>query len=163
MLLIELIIISILDIKTKKILNIWPILNITSFIILLFADPDRYHFIWQTFAYSGVFFVVGFVFFLLNIMGGGDSKFLFSFFLLVPLSLHETTFMLLLYSTFFMGSAFFLLNLIRHWQAIYITILTGEIKQVKNYFGTKFAYAPVILMSWVWLGIELSDQLFKVN
>lgn len=161
--LIQLIIISILDIKTKKILNIWPLINIFLFILLLFLIPEHYIFVWQTFAYSVIFFIVGFIFFLLNIMGGGDSKYLFSFFLLVPLALHEKAFVLLLYSTVFMGIAFFLLNLIRHWRAIYTTIVTGDIKEVKKYFGTKFAYAPVILMSWIWLGVDLSDHLFSMK
>ena len=151
-LLIELFVVSYGDIKTNKIPNMWPILNIVMFLLMLILFPDNYHFEFNTFFYSLVFLLVGFVLFLLKIMGAGDTKFLFSFFLVVPVSMHESMLMNLLISTIIIGLFFLLQNTLKNFENILESVKIGDIKRIKTYYGTKFSYAPVILISWIWLG-----------
>jgi prepilin peptidase CpaA len=143
------------DVRTQKIPNFWSILNIVSFIFFLIFLPEIYPFAWGTFLYSSVFLAVGFVLFLLKIMGGGDSKFLFSFFLLIPVSLQARALILLLLSTVLIGSFLLLTNIGKNHEKIVAFIKTGYIKGIKECFGTKFSFAPVILLAWLWLGWEI--------
>ena len=158
--LIELAVVSYGDVKTNKIPNVWSILNIIAFIALLFVAPDFYFFRPETFAFSLAFLAVGFVLFLLKIMGGGDSKFLFSLFLLVPLNLHEKVFYYLLISTVIIGGFLLIQNTLKNFKLIWRAILDGNTREVKSFFGTKFSYAPVILVTWIWIGVEIRDKLF---
>src|SRR5690554_2682257 len=155
--LIELLAVSYGDIKTKKIPNFWSILNLFVFIVLLFVAPHHYSFEWQTFIFSIAFLVVGFALFLLKIMGGGDTKFLFTFFLLLPISMQEETFYYLLLSTLIIGGVFFLYNTLKNFGVIWESFRVGNIQAVKSCYGTKFSFAPVILVAWVWVGWTLKD------
>jgi prepilin peptidase CpaA len=150
--LIELIVVSIIDIREKKIKNYWPLMNIVLFVLFLFIYPENYHFDFSTFLYPTVFLLVGFGLFLLKIMGAGDTKFLFSFFLLIPKLVQNELFVLLLYSTVLIGCFFFLTNFIKNFEKIIQTIKAREYFLLKNFFGSKFPFAPVILISWIWLG-----------
>ena len=132
----------------------WPLLNIFLFILLLFIMPAQYSFKFQTFVYSLVFLFVGFVLFLLKIMGAGDTKYLFSFYILVPVSLHETALLLLLYTTVFLGLCVLLVNIIKNFDKIIKAISVLDIREIKRIFGKKLPFAPMILISWVWLGWE---------
>ena len=156
--LIELVIVAYGDIKTNKIPNYWSLLNIATFLVLLWVAPDHYFFEFQTFIFSVAFLVVGFALFLLKIMGGGDSKFLFTFFLLLPVSIHEATFYHLLLSTVIIGGFFFLQNALKNFRTIFDAFLAYDLQTVKNCFGTKFSYAPVILVAWLWMGWTLKDK-----
>lgn len=143
------------DIRTKKIPNMWSILNLICFAWLLWLWPEHYPLAWGTLLYSVVFLAVGFVLFLLRIMGGGDSKFLFSFFLLIPVSLQPRALVLLLVSTILIGGFLLLTNLGKHHEKIVAHVKSGYIRGIKQYFGTKFSFAPVILLAWLWLGWEI--------
>ncbi len=143
------------DVRTQKIPNSWSLLNIACFIMLLIVWPEYYPLALSTFLYSAVFLAVGFVLFLLKIMGGGDSKFLFSFFLLVPVSLQARALVLLLLSTILIGGFLLLTNVGRNHEKIVAYIKSGYIRGIKECFGTKFSFAPVILLAWLWLGWEI--------
>ncbi len=143
------------DVRTQKIPNAWALLNIALFLGLLLLYPEQYPFRLGTLLYSVVFLLVGFGLFLLRIMGGGDSKYLFSFFLLVPVSVQPRALVLLLLSTLLIGGFLFLTNLGKNHEKIVGHLKTGYIKGIKECFGTKFSFAPVILLAWVWLGWEL--------
>lgn len=143
------------DVRTQKIPNSWSILNLAVFIAFLIIWPDYYPLRWETFVYSTVFLVVGFVLFLLRVMGGGDSKFLFSFFLLIPAALQPKALLALLVSTVLIGGFLFLTNLGKNHEKIVTYLKTGYIKGIKECFGTKFSFAPVILLAWMWLGWEI--------
>lgn len=147
------------DIKTQKIPNIWSILNIIVFLVLLFVFPKYYSFEFETFFFSIVFLIVGFVLFLLKIMGGGDSKFLFTFFLVVPLQAHFVTLYALIIATVMIGSFFFITNLVKNFDKIVEYAKIGDSKGIKACFGTKFSFAPVILISWIFVGWYLRDQI----
>ena len=150
--LIELCIVSYLDIKFRKIKNYWSILNIIIAILFFIIFPDLYVFKLETFGFPLVFLFVGFGLFLLKIMGGGDSKFLATFFLVIPLKVHDEVFLHLLTATVTIGLLFFVINIIRNFEGIVESFKNSDLKGVKNYFGKKFAYAPVILFSWVTYG-----------
>lgn len=154
LILIQLLVVSLGDIINKKIPNFWPLLNIVLYPILCWLYPEYYQLHWGSFIYPLAFLVVGFFLFLLRIMGGGDSKYLFSLFLILPLILHEPMFKFLLLSTFIIGSFALITNLTSNLGKIVTGLRSGDYNEVKKYFGTKFAYAPVILIAWIWLGID---------
>ena len=158
--LIELAVVSYGDVKTNKIPNVWALLNIIAFIALLIVAPEFYKLKPETFAFSLAFLAVGFVLFLLKIMGGGDTKYLFSLFLLVPLNLHEKVFYYLLISTVIIGGFLLIQNTLKNFKPIWRAILDGNTRQVKSFFGTKFSYAPVILVTWIWIGFTIREKLF---
>jgi len=160
-LLVQLLAVSYIDLRERKISNIWPALNIALFVLLLFLFPDQYKIISagklhiDQILYSIVFFVVGFVLFALRIMGGGDSKFLVSLFLIIPYSIQEKAFIHLLFSTMIIGSFLLLVNLSKHVDVILDVFKNGNLRRLKMIFGSKFPFAPVILISWIWLGLQI--------
>lgn len=154
-LLIQLIFVTITDLKYRKIRNFWVLLNIAVSLLLYFLFPKLYPFIIDSFQFSIVFIFVGFVLFLLKVMGGGDSKYLASFFLIVPEGVQEPLFYYLLIATIIIGVFFLLKNTIHYRDELIESIKKSDLQGVKNCFGTKFAYAPVILISWVYLGYDL--------
>ena len=156
---IVLLLVSYGDIKTQKIPNMWSILNIVVFLVLLFVFPQYYSFEFETFFFSIVFLIVGFALFLLKIMGGGDSKFLFTFFLVVPLQAHFVTLYALIIATVMIGSFFFITNFVKNFDKIIEYAKAKDAKNMKACFGTKFSFAPVILISWIFVGWYLKDQI----
>jgi len=148
------------DVRTQKIPNFWSLLNLLCFGALLILMPEHYPLAWETFLYSFVFLAVGFLLFLLRIMGGGDSKFLFSFFLLIPVVLQPRALILLLLSTILIGGFLLLTNIGRNHERIVAYLKSGYIRGIKECFGTKFSFAPVILLAWLWLGYEIGMLAF---
>ena len=129
------------------------------FLGCLFVYPQLYKFNFVTFFYPTVFLVVGFFLFVLKIMGGGDSKFLFSFFLLVPEFFHEAFFMKLVYSTIAIGLYLLPYNTFKNFDKLSESLKTMDVKGIKGVYGTKFAYAPVIAISWIAFGWEVRNKL----
>lgn len=158
-LLIQLLGVSFIDIKYRKISNYWSLLNIALFLVCVFVFPDLYKFSLSTFFYPLVFLGVGFLLFAMKIMGGGDSKYLFSFFLLVPESFHEPFMVKLLYSTAVIGFSLLIYNTIQNFDKIFFSIRIMDVKGIKSAYGTKFAYAPVITISWIAFGWEVRNIL----
>ncbi len=81
-LLLELFVVSFIDVRVKKISNLWSIAHILIFAgMSIYAGtlPEITHFIFPL----GMI-VTGFVLFVFHIMGAGDSKYLASLFLLIP-------------------------------------------------------------------------------
>ena len=155
---IELVFVAIGDIKTEKIPNFWSLLNLVVFPVLLLSSYDHYQISADTFIYPLAFLLIGFGLFILKIMGAGDVKFLSTFFLIVPNIYKEKVFTLLLICTVIIGGFIFLTNLIRNYEKILVALKQKNTQEVKNCFGTKFSYAPVILMTWLWLGWSLKDS-----
>lgn len=148
------------DIRFKKIPNYWVLINISIFILLTFLFPEQYRFELKTFVFPVVFFVVGFFLFVLKIMGGGDTKYLVSFFLLTPVDLHESAFICLLLSTIIVGLFLLIMNALNNFEKIVMALRCMDIGAIKKIFGTKFSYAPVILISWMWFGFENKGNIF---
>ncbi len=158
-LIIQLLIVAYYDLKTTKISNSWMISNIVLYLVLVFIFPDQYSITFSTFAWPVGFFIAGFVLFLLKIMGGGDSKYLATFFLLVPQVFHDEMFFSLALSTTLIGGSIFIKNLLKNLDRLIIAYKTMDVSLVKGVFGQKFAYAPVILISWLWFGFVIKDKL----
>ena len=150
--LVELTLVTIADIKYRKILNAWSILNLIVACYLFLMVPNSYPFSIEAFQFPLVFLFVGFGLFVLKIMGGGDSKFLATLFLIIPLEAQDNVFYNLLVITIVTGSFLFIKNLIHNRKNILKFMKLRDIHGIKTCFGTKFAYAPIILISWLWAG-----------
>lgn len=158
---VQLIAVSYGDIRYKKIPNLYSILNLILFILFFFIYPKFYVFSWSLFVYPLSFLGVGFILFLLNIMGGGDAKYLFSLFLLVPLIVQDLLFYHLLISTIIIASLLLLSNSVQNFDKLVNSIKIKDIKGIKDIYGSKFAFAPVILIAWILLGWEI--KIFTMN
>jgi prepilin peptidase CpaA len=153
-LLVNVLIVSVIDIKTKKIHNLWTLLHLFIYFILIIFSMNN-----VTFSIGHLFlpitiFVTGFVLFLVKIVAAGDVKYLSSFFLLLPESEQDVTFNFLLITTAVFGVFVLLLNILKNWQKIYIAILHSDGKTIKEVFGTKVPFAPLIGLSWILYGIQ---------
>lgn len=150
--LVQTLFVAIHDVKYKKISNQWTILNCLLFTGFLLMFPDRYELSLNTFFYSFTFLFVGLIGFAMRIMGAGDSKYLFSLFLLTPALWHDQVFTLLLNSTMIIGGFSMLTSISQNHEKIVIYARSGYARGIKECLGNKFPYAPVIFMSWAWLG-----------
>lgn len=159
--LLELVVVSYADVMYKKIKNIWSVLNIMMYLAFLLILPGEYFFSFSHWFYPLVFLFVGFFLFAVKIMGGGDAKFLATLFLLIPHFFHDKFLLLLLYSTVFVGLTMFLYNCYSGWATIKTAWAHRDVKLVKGVFGTRFTYAPVILIAWIWLGWEFLQVSIK--
>ena len=107
----------------------------------------------------GNFFVAGFILFIFKIMGGGDSKYLSSFYLLIPYHLHEEAFSALLVATLFIGGSVFMKNILENLDRLIVAFRTSNLSLIKGVFGKKFTFAPVIFVSWLWFGWTIREKL----
>ena len=149
---IQLLVVAYIDFKTQKIANMWMIINFLFFCLLSLVFPKMYVWSIHIIIFPLAFLFVGFALYAMNIMGGGDSKYLSSLYLLVPLNLQETVFIYLLYATVLVGSTLLLFNLLKNLDIIIIHFKMKDIAGIKKIFGTKFTYAPVIFIAWMWFG-----------
>ncbi|AYF43211.1 MULTISPECIES: prepilin peptidase [Halobacteriovorax] len=159
-LLVQLIYISYIDIQSRKIANAWSIGNIFLFIVLLFFFPNSYNLSVQTFLFPLGIFCAGFLLFILKIMGGGDSKYLASLFLIIPVEIQEQAFISLAVVTVIVGLSVFITNILKNWDFIVKAFKEGNLFQIKRIFGKKFAFAPVILVSWIFLGWKIKELIY---
>lgn len=149
---IQLLFVAYIDFKTKKISNIWMLINFIFFVVLTLIFPNIYIWSFQVFIFPMAFLFVGFALYMMNIMGGGDSKYLSSLYLLVPLQFQDVTFIYLLYATILVGSTLLLFNILKNLDIIVIHFRMKDIAGIKKIFGKKFTYAPVIFIAWMWFG-----------
>lgn len=147
------------DLQTKKISNKWPIINICFYLFFLWLFPEYYRFNLETFTMPIAFFVAGFLLFILKIMGGGDSKYLSTFYLLIPLKFHEEAFMSLAMATILIGGSIFIKNILQNMDKVLVAFAQKDVATIKGIFGKKFAFAPVIFISWIWLGWKIKDSI----
>ena len=158
-LLIELLAVAWLDFKYRKISNIWVFVNVVVFVITYFYLKGHYSFHYSQMYYPIIFFIVGFAFYTLRIMGGGDSKYLVSLYLLIPLQFHESFLFSLLAITCAIGGAQFLYNSYRGRDFIKQFLKTKNTSFLKKCYGKKFPFAPLILLSWIIFGMNNLDKL----
>lgn len=153
--LIEIVIVGYLDFKYKKILNIWTLVNIGVYFLSLFVFKDYFSFNISTFMWPLGFLVVGFLLFVLRIMGGGDSKFLFSFFLIIPEYFHEVFFLNLIYATIVVGVLMIIFNTTKNFDKLKLAYQYKNLRYIRDVYGTKFTYAPIIALSWILFGWDI--------
>ncbi|MDA9189753.1 hypothetical protein N9O57_02105 [bacterium] len=151
-LLFELLVVAFFDVTKKKIYNVWAVLNILAFFVATYFFDSLYFLKFESFIFSIVFLIVGLILYALKVMGPGDSKFLFSFFLLIPVSLQEDFFYCLCVITIAVGLSLLFTNLIEHRKKVVYFFKTGDFYPFKATLGKKFPFAPLILISWVWFG-----------
>ena len=144
----QLFIVAFFDLKTKKISNKWLLLNLVGFFILTFIS-SQYSLSGSTFSIPLIFLLVGFALFKLNVMGAGDSKYLFSFFLLIPIGFQEGFLFNLVFATCLVGGIMIVIKVIQNYSKIRLAFITRDVRQVKGVFGGKFSFAPVILLAWL--------------
>ena len=149
---IQLLVVAYVDFKTRKISNIWLLINFIFFCVLSLIFPDVYVWKLESLLFPMAFLGVGFILFILNIMGGGDSKYLSSLYLLIPVAFQEIAFLYLLYTTVIVGSSLLLFSALKNFDYIVVLSRTGDISGIKKIFGKKFTYAPVIFIAWMWFG-----------
>ena len=149
---IQLLVVAYIDFKTTKISNVWILINFLFFVVLTLLFPHVYIWSFSALWVSLAFLFVGFGLFIMNIMGGGDSKYLASFYLLIPLQFQETVFLYLLYTTVIVGSSLLLFNALKNFDKIILMLRIGDVKGIRKVFGKKFTYAPVIFIAWMWFG-----------
>jgi prepilin peptidase CpaA len=149
---IQLLFVAYIDFKTKKISNLWMLINLIAFITLTFVFPNVYVWSLEALIFPAAFLFVGCILFALNIMGGGDSKYLSSLYLLIPLNLQEGVFSYLLYATILVGSTLLIFNTLKYLDIIVIHFRMRDVAGIKKIFGKKFTYAPVIFIAWMWFG-----------
>lgn len=146
---------AIIDFRTRKISNIWPIINILILILLHIFFRNTVNASWEHFLIPLGILAVGFALFLLKVMGPGDSKYLFSLFLLVPTREQNILFLCLIYVTILVGSILLILHLIQNFGKIIMVFKTYSFAPLKGVFGTKFTFAPLILLAWIWYGWKI--------
>ena len=92
-------------------------------------------------------------------MGAGDSKYLVSLFLLIPISFQEVALASLVEITFVAGGVSFLFNTIKNIKKIFRAFKEKKINLIKECYGKKFPFAPVILGSWIIFGWKIQKNL----
>jgi prepilin peptidase CpaA len=101
------------------------------------------------------FIVGGFVLFILGIMGAGDSKFLASLFLLIPLEQHALMFEKVIYTTLLVGFVLLAIKIARDFKIIKAYALSAYWNGLKASIKSSFSFAPVVFIAWILLGVEL--------
>jgi len=152
---IQLLAVAWIDLKTHKISNRWAILNVLLSVLFHIFLPSSYPLTWEILIFPLGFLVIGFFLFLLHIMGAGDSKYLASLFLLIPLELHLVFFERLLLSTMLVGGFLLALKVIKHFAQLRAYFISRYWSGIKGVIKSRFSYAPVILVAWIILGVNL--------
>ena len=153
LILIQLFWVSLIDIKHKKISNQWIYFNLALTAILWIAFPDNYAVTGQKLLYSLTFFAVGFVLYLIKIIGAGDSKYLASLYLVIPINWCELALYSLFLSTLIIGGFVFFTTVVKKYDQLWPSFMARDYAQVAKLLNNRFSYAPVILVSWVLLGV----------
>lgn len=153
LILVELVFVAYFDMRFKTIKNYWSILNILVYISCLFLMPDLIKFSLSSLIMPLFFLFFGFLLFASNIMGAGDVKFLSTFFLLIPEIYMDSTVLGLIYATILIGGGLVLINTIKNYNAIVAATKSYDFAKIKSFYGTKFSFAPVITISWIYMGV----------
>ncbi len=151
----ELLAVTVIDLRVERISNFWALANVLGAGLLYLLLPESYVWSFRVLNFPICFLVLGFLLFLAKIMGAGDSKFLSSLFLLLPLGFHVPFFEALLLSTLVIGAVLFALKVLRNFSAARAHVLTGNWGGFRQTIASRFSYGPVILVAWVLLGIKL--------
>lgn len=148
-----LIFVSIVDLKKRKIANIWSLVNIVNFGFFLWLMPEHFKLSFETFQFPIIFFIVSFALYTLKIMGAGDSKFISTFYLTVPVAEQDNLFIIQASLTILIGVFLLLLNSLSNIGSLKEAYSKRDLTVIRRVYGKKFPYSPVILISWVVWGV----------
>lgn len=149
----QLIFVSIIDIKIKKISNLWFFANLLLSLTFHFVYPEAYPWDWAVLVFPIGWIIIGFILFILGIMGAGDSKYLASLFLIVPIEQQVVMFEKIIYSTLIVAIILLAFKITKDFQKIKAYALSTYWQGIKESIRSRFSYAPVILLAWVLLGV----------
>jgi len=149
-------VISYLDFKYRRIPYQYILLNLVLYFFFISIFKGHYSFIFEHYIYSILFIIIGFIFYLhpLKIMGGGDSKLLASFFLLVPSYFQDLFLLNLLWVTILVTCICKILDLFENYNNMIEHIRRKNYSKLYD-LGKKIPFTPIILLSWFWVGIEI--------
>ena len=150
----ELFIVAGVDLKIKKISNLWILLNILLAFSFYIFSPDTHSLQIEQIYYPLGFIVIGFILFSLDIMGAGDSKYMASLFLILPYNLHSLFFEKLLLVTMTVGFFLLLYRVIVNRKEFKAYLMSRHWKGIQALIKSRFSYAPVILLAWILMGVE---------
>lgn len=153
--LLELLVVSWIDIKTKKISNFWFVINLLLAGLLFIIFPESFTWNWQSLIFPTSWVLFGFVLFAFNIMGAGDSKFLASLFIVIPLVYQILMLEKLLYATIVVGVVFLSFKIFRDFAKLKAYALSAYWVGLKESIRSNFSFAPVILLAWLMLGFDI--------
>ena len=156
---VELLFVSIIDYRSRKVSNWWSVVHLAIFsVITLFLSINPWS--WEGPVYASVFLAIGFALFSLNIMGAGDVKFISTLFLLIPAQFLFPFFINMLYATILVGSTLLTFSLVKHYNGIISAIAHRDVKTAWAFFGSKFAFIPIVFMAWIALIWQNRNQIF---
>jgi prepilin peptidase CpaA len=154
--LVELIYLSIHDFLTKKIPNVFIIINIFLSILCLIFLKDKYVFEISHFTFSVAMLFLGFYLYKFDIAGAGDSKLVMSLFLLIPTNKQEIFLESLLIMTISMGIIFLFIKIVQNVKLIVEDKRDLKIYKKINYKKilkpTRVSFAPIIFFAWLMFG-----------
>lgn len=153
LILVQLVFVSVVDIKTRKISNLWFLFNLILSLAFHFIHPEAYPWVWAVLVFPVGWLIIGFILFVLGIMGAGDSKYLASLFLIIPVEQQAIMFEKIIYSTLIVGLVMLSLKIAKDFQKIKAYALSTYWQGFKESIRSRFSYAPVILLAWILLGV----------
>lgn len=153
--LLELLVVGWIDFKTEKISNKWIAVNLVLSVLLHSLFSNLYPVSWEALIFPLGFVVIGFLLFHLKIMGAGDSKFLASLFLIIPLEYQLLFFEKLIISTILTGAILLTYKLISKRDKLKAYFLSRYWDGIKETIKSRFSYAPVVTLAWILLGFHL--------
>lgn len=151
----QLSVVAFLDLKEKKISNYWSLANLFLALLVYFLWQDQYLWSWEIFIFPLGFIFFGFILFLLNVMGAGDSKYLASLFLVIPVEFHIPFFEKILISTIIVALMNLIIKSIKNFHSLKSFLVSQYWPGIKDIFKSRMSYAPVILLAWFLLGFTL--------
>lgn len=151
----ELLLVAWIDIRKARISNYWFLVNFFLAVLFYVIPGNEYIWSWDVLLFPVGFIVVGFLLFLVKVMGAGDSKYLASLFLLVPLKYHYGLFEKIVITTILLGFISLIMNLIKEKKKVQAFAVNRYWKGAFEAMKSRFSYAPVILIAWISLGIYL--------
>jgi prepilin peptidase CpaA len=144
-----------IDLKSKKISNSWGLFHISLSFVLYLSQVIPYSFSWEIFILPLSVFLIGFILYLIEIMGAGDSKFLASFLLIIPLRFQLMFLEKLIFSTILTGGILLTFRLVKSWSHLKAFLVSRHWRGIREVITSRFSYAPVILLGWILFGLEL--------
>jgi prepilin peptidase CpaA len=159
-LLIQLSIVSFQDIRKRKIANYWSLINLLNIPLFFLLLPQHYSFAWEMFQFPLIFFSVSFALFAIKIIGAGDSKYITTFYLCIPAAEHTRLFLVQAELTVAIGIFLLTMNTISNFDKVKMAWKLKDFRLIRNVYGKKFPYSPVLLLSWIlWAGFYSSEFL----
>ncbi len=152
--------VAVLDLKTKKISNIWPVLNCALALILFIALPKVYFTSWQGWPLWIILVAVCVWLYAQRIMGAGDVKYLFSFFLVLPPAFRGEVLNILSLVIIVVGGYWLLKKVWGQWYYLLNLWSLGENQEILRLIHGKNVFAPLVFLAWaLWLVLHYESAI----